>query len=85
MFSFSQNANFPKLVVKFLHKGGDSRLYDTKVMVIHFLPLWRLCTEQGTPSKANVGTLIVHFLCDKEIFLLGTDRAGYSLYAVVAK
>ena len=85
VFRLCQDTQLPELVIEFLHKGGNSWLDDTKVMVIHFLSLWRLCTEQGTSGKTKVGTLIVHFFCDKEIFLLGSDRTGYSLYAVVAE
>ena len=85
VFRLCQDTQLPEFVIEFLHKGGNSRLDDTKVMVIHFLSLWRLCTEQGTSGKTKVGTLIVHFFCDKEIFLLGSDRTGYSLYAVVAE
>ena len=85
VFRLCQDTQLPELVIKFLHKGGNSRLDDTKVMVIHFLSLWRLCTEQGASGKAKVRALIVHFLSDKEIFLLGSDRTGYSLYAVVAE
>ena len=85
MFRFCQDTQFPEFVVKFLHKGGNPRLDDTKVMIIHFLPLRWLCTEQGASGKAKVGTLIVHFLCDKEIFLFGTDRTGNTLYGVVSK
>ena len=54
-------------------------------MIIHFLSLGRLCAKQGSTCKAKIRTFFVHFPSNKEVFLLRTDRAGNSLYTVIAE
>ena len=85
MLGLRQDPQFPELIVELFHISGHTGLDDAEVMVIHFLSLGRLCAEQGAARKAKVGAPFIHFLCDKEVFLLRPHRAGHSLYGVVAE
>ena len=85
VFRLGQNAKLPEFGVEFFHICSNSRLDYSKIMIIHLLALGRLCTKQRAAGKTKVRPLIVHLLGDEEVFLLGTDRAGHTLYAVVAK
>jgi hypothetical protein len=48
-------------------------------MIVHLLSLGRLCTEKSSSGELKVRALIIHFLGDKEIFLLGTNGSSYIL------
>ena len=45
-------------------------------MVVKLLTLRRLCTEKRSAAELEVGTLLVHFLIYKEVFLLGSYRGA---------
>ena len=85
VLGFCEDSQLPQFFVQFLHKSGYARLDDAKVVIVHFLPLGRLCAEQGTPGKAEIGALVIHFLCDEKIFLLRTDITGNALDRITSK
>ena len=85
MFRLCQDTYLPEFIIKFFHKCGNLRFDNAKIMIIHFLSLRRLCAKQGSTCKAKIRTFFVHFPSNKEVFLLRTDRAGNSLYTVIAE
>lgn len=74
VFGFCKDAQFPELFVKIMHEVRDPILQRAEVVVIQFLPLGRLCTEKGAAAVDQVTTLLIQFLVDEEIFLLGDRR-----------
>ena len=72
VLGLSHNAEFPELFVKLIHKRGYSRFYRAEIMIVHLLTFRRLRAKQCSASKAKVGTCVVHFFRNKEIFLLRT-------------
>ena len=72
MLCLGKDAKLPKLLVKVCHIFGDSRLYNTEIVIVHFLTLRRFCTEKGSAGKFQILALLVHFLINKEVFLLRT-------------
>ena len=73
MFGLGQHAQFPKLFIKVIHKCRYSCFDGTEVVILQLLPLWRGGAKEGTSGVDEVGTLVIHFFVDEEIFLLGTD------------
>ena len=85
MLCLCQNAQLPQFFVQFCHESGHTGLDDAEVVVVHFLSLGGLCTEQCTSRKTKIGSLIIHFLCYEEILLLGTHGGTYTFNAVVTE
>ena len=71
-----ENSELPELLVKISHVFGNSRLDSAEIMVVKLLTLRRLCTEKRSAAELEVGTLLVHFLIYKEVFLLGSYRGA---------
>ena len=74
MLGFGEHSDLPELIVKLLHKGGDSRLYRSEVMIVELLSFGRTGSEKGAPGVYKVGTAVKKLLVHKEVFLLRTDR-----------
>ena len=85
MLCFSKNAKLPKLFIKFLHISGNSWLNYAEVMVFKLLTLRRSCTEKCSSAVDKVFTLLIHFLINKEVFLLRTNCCNNSLSLCVAE
>ena len=80
-----QDTQLPQLLVQVSHVGGDSGLDNAKVMIIHLLTLGGLCAEQGAPGVDQILALVVHFLINQEILLLGANGGTNALHILVAK
>ena len=85
MLCFCKNPQLPEFFIQLIHIGGYSRLNYAKIMIIHLLPLWRLRAEKGTPCKTDILSLLIHFLCNKEILLLRTDRGADAFHILISK
>ena len=85
VFGFRKNTQLPQLMIQILHKGRHTGFDDAKIMVVHFLPLGRLCAKQSPSGKEQILPLVVHFSVHKEIFLLGSHRGFHTLNGAVAK
>ena len=85
MLGLCKNTKLPKLVVKILHIFGNLRLDNTEIVVVQFLSFGRFCSEKRSACKAKIGTLVIHFFCNKEVFLLGTYRCSDAFYIIVSK
>ena len=66
-----QNAQLPELTVKILHVRRNAGSYRAEVVVLKLLTLGGLCAEKRSAAKAQILTLEVELLIDKEILLLG--------------
>ena len=67
------DTKFPELLVQFLHIRLDTGLDRAKIMVVQFLTLGRLRSEQGTPGINQVFTLLIDLAVDEEILLFRSD------------
>ena len=85
MFCFCQNAQFPQFFIQLFHISGNSWLDYTKVVIVHLLSFWWLCSKKGTSCKSKIFSLFVHFLCDEEIFLFWSYRSTDTFYIVISK
>ena len=74
---FGQNTQLPQLRVQILHIGFHPGLDGTEIVVIQFLSLGGLGTEQSPAAEDQILPLFVHGLVDQKILLLrayaGTD------------
>ena len=85
MLCFCKDAKFPEFIVQIFHESLNTGLDNTEVMVVKFLSLGRLCSEKCPAGKTKVGTLLVHFPGNKEVFLLGSYRRNNSLCSSVSE
>ena len=85
MLCFCQNPQLPELFIQLFHIGSYPRLDHAEIMIVHFLPPGRLCTEKSASRKAKIPSLIIHFLCDQEIFLLRSHRCADTFYVFIPK
>ena len=85
VLSLCQNAQLPQFLVQVGHVGGNSGLDNTKVMIVHLLTLGGLGAEQGTAGVNQILTLVIHFLGNQEILLLGANGGTNALDVIVAK
>ena len=85
MLCLGKDTELPKLLVKVCHIFGNSRLDNAEIVIVHFLTLRRLCSEKGSARELQILTLFIHFLINKEVFLLRTDRSANALYVFIAK
>ena len=88
MLRFGIDAELPKLFIQVLHKGLNARLDRTEIMILHFLPLRRLCSEQSAAGENEIFTLIVKRFVYQKVFLFRTnscDDAGCVCVAEQAK
>ncbi len=85
VLGFCENPQLPEFLIQVLHESSYTRLDDTKVMVLHFLPFRRFCTKQRAPGVDKVLALFVHGLVHKKIFLLWPDRCDNAVDLCVAK
>ena len=73
MLCLSEDSELPKFLVQVVHELLNLRLDNAEVMVVHLLSLGSLGTEERSSRVLDVRTLVVHFLCDEEVFLLRSD------------
>ena len=85
MLRLCQDTQLPQFLVQILHKCRDSGFDNTKVVVIHFLPLGRLGTKQGPAGVDQILALLIQFFGYQEVFLLGTYGGANTLCIRVAK
>ena len=85
MLGLGEYAELPQLLVKLIHKGGDSGLYRAEVVVVQLLPLGRLCAEKSPARIAKILAPVIHSLIYKEILLLRADGGLYALVFLTEK
>ena len=78
MFGLCIDSKLPELAVQFFHEGGNTRLDDTEIMILEFLPFRGFRTDQGASAVDQIRTCEIVLLVDEEILLL---RADCCLYA----
>ena len=85
MLRFGQDPQLPQLPVQLLHIGRHSGLDGAEVVVVQFLALGGLGTEQGPAGVDQVAALVIHILIDEEILLFCACGRKHALDAVVAE
>ena len=85
VLGLGQHTQLPQLLVQLAHERGHTRLDGSVIVVVQFLPLCRTRTEQRAPAELQILALVVHFLVDEEILLLGTDLRKDMLCLSVAE
>ena len=70
VLGLGQDSQLPQLLIQLLHKGGDSGLDGTEVMVIQLLALGGLGTEEGPAGVDQVLAPVEIRLVDEEVLLL---------------
>ena len=75
VFRFCKNTELPQLLVKFSHKGCYSRLYNTEIVVVHFLTLRCFCSEKRSAAEKQILAFFKHLFINEEILLLGSYRS----------
>ena len=78
MFCLCRNSQLPKLFIKVVHEFRNLRLEHTEVVIFHLLSFRSGGSHQSSSAEQKILPLHVHFLVDKEVFLLGTDSGGYT-------
>ena len=73
-----EHAELPQLLVELGHERLDSRLYRAEIVVVKLLTLECAGAVERSAGKDKIGTSIVHFLVDEEVFLLGSCRGEYA-------
>ena len=72
VLSLGEDTELPEFLVKIVHELLNLGLDNAEVMVVHLLSLRSLGTEECSSCVLDVRTLVIHFLCDEEVFLLRT-------------
>ena len=85
MLGLGEYAELPQLLVKLIHKGGDSGLYRAEVVIVQLLTLGRLCAEKSPARVAQILAPVIHSLIYKEILLLRADGGLYALVFLTEK
>ena len=75
----------PKLFIEIVHEFLYPGLDHSKVMVIHLLALGGFRPKESTAGIFEVRSLIIHFPCDEEVFLLRSDRCMNIFRTVISK
>ena len=70
MFGLGQDTKPPKLFVQIFHEVGNAGTDGAEVMVIQFLSLGGIGTEQSSAGETEVLTLGIQRLGDQEVLLL---------------
>ena len=73
-----EHAELPQLLVELGHERLDSRLYRAEIVVVKLLTLECAGAVERSAGKDKIGTSVVHFLVDEEVFLLGSCRGEYA-------
>ena len=85
MLRLGKNAQLPQFLVQIRHVGRDARLDRAEIVVVHLLPLRRLCPEKRASREDQILTFFVHFSVHEEVFLLRPDGSAHTLDVRVAK
>ena len=85
VFGFCEYAELPEFFVQVRHICGDTRLDRAEIVVVHFLTLGRLCTEQCSAGEHQIFAFFVHLLVDEEVFLFGSDGGADAFDVGVAE
>ncbi len=85
VLGLGQDAQLPQLLIQVSHEGGNSGLDHTKVVVIHFLTLGGLGTEQRPTGVDQVFALVVHLPVYQEVLLLRADGGADAGHVLVAE
>ena len=54
MLCLGKDAELPELIIKIHHEVRYTGLYNTEIVIIHFLALRRHCSEQGSAGVFEV-------------------------------
>ena len=64
VLGLGKNTELPQFFVKLRHECLDAGLERTEIVVVHFLTLGCLCTDQGSAAEAQVGTGCIMLFVD---------------------
>ena len=82
---FGQNTQLPQLRVQILHVGFYPGLDSTEIVVIQFLSLGGLGTEQSPAAEDQILPLFIHGLVDQKILLLRAYAGMDALDVLIAE
>ena len=85
MLCFRQDPQLPELLIQILHICGHPWLDHSKIMIVHFLSLGRLRSKKSPSREPQVLSLLIHFPCNKKIFLLRPHGCADIFYIVISK
>ena len=85
VLGLGEDTQRPQSLVQLLHVSGDPGLDGAEVMVLQLLAAGGLGAEQGPAGHAQVLTLVIQFLVNEEILLLGAHLGGDPLGLGVAE
>ena len=85
VLSLGEDTQFPEFFVQFFHICRYPGLDCTKIVVVHFLALGRLCTEKSAACVDEVLALFIHFSVNKKVFLLRANRGDNPHDLVIAE
>ena len=85
VFRFCKHAQLPEFLVQFFHKSCHIGLDYAEIMIIHFLPLRRLCAEKRSSGETQIRAFIIHFLRYEEIFLFRADERDHTLCGIISE
>ena len=85
MFRLRIDTQFPQFCVQFLHIGFYPGFDSAEVVIIQFLPLGRLCTEQSPTAEDQILPLFIHGLVDQKILLLRAYAGMDALDVLIAE
>ena len=73
------DAQLPQLLVQLLHKAGDDGADGAEVVLLQLLALGGGGAEQRAAAEHQVKALLVVFLFNKEVLLLGADGGDHAV------
>ena len=85
MFRLRENTELPEFIVQVFHISGNSRFNNTEIVIVHFLSLWRFCSEQCPSGKMQIPALFCHRLIYQEVFLFRTYGCTHTFYRIISK
>ena len=85
VLGFRENSKTPQLLVQILHVSGNTGTDGAKVMIVKFLALRGLCTEECTAGQTEVFSFCIQIFGKNKILLLSTDTDLNTFGFVVAK
>ena len=85
MLCLGQNTQTPQLFIQIPHKVGNTGADRSKIVVVQFLALGRLCTKKRASGKTEVFTLSINGFGNQEILLFGTNADANLLGFGIAK
>ena len=79
VLGLGQDTQLPELIVQVLHVGLDAGADRSVVVIFQLLSPGRFCAEESAAGHDQILALLILFLVDEEIFLLGADLGDDAL------